>query len=122
MELIASDEDARDGAGSASSIALLNLDVRPPVQGAAGAGPSQQQTQAQTQTQQQQTQAGQASKMTKAQKEAALRRLVADGWLCHAQQTGHYALGARSFLELGPQLIDLPCVPDHTREAWRELL
>lgn len=114
MELIAADEGARDGAGSASSMALLNLDVRPTIQ-------QTQQTQDQSQ-QQTQTQTQQPPRMTKAQKEAALRRLVADGWLCHARAAGHYALGARTFLELGHQLVELPCVPEHTREAWRELI
>jgi hypothetical protein len=61
---------------------LLNLEVRPPAGaaqpgGAAGSPPA----------------APGGPKMTKAAKEAALQKLVADGWLKHGAFAGHYCLG-----------------------------
>lgn len=93
---------------------LINMEVRPPVQ--------------QTQAQPQATDAdappppAAASEMKKGAKEAALQKLVADGWLKHAAGPGRYALGVRSFLELGPQLLELADLPDATRDAWQDLM
>lgn len=90
------------------------MEVRPPVQ--------------QTQAQPQATDAdapptpAAASEMKKGAKEAALQKLAADGWLKHAAGPGRYALGVRSFLELGPQLLELADLPDATRDAWQDLM
>jgi DNA-binding IclR family transcriptional regulator len=62
------------------------------------------------------------AKMTKANKEAALRKLVADGWLKHSARGGHYSLGVRTFLELGLQLLDLPDLPEETKAVWQDLM
>lgn len=72
------------GAPSPLSQQLLNLEVRPAAasQQPDGAGPV--------------TQAAAAAKLTKGQKEAVLRKLVADGWLRHGRANGHYSLGVGS--------------------------
>lgn len=111
LETIALDDRANEGVGSASSIQLLNAEVRP-------------QTQA---TQQQRGDADgeqrlELAKMTKVAKEATLRRLVADGWLKHGLGGGVYCLGVRAFLELGPQLLELPDLPEDTKAAWQDLM
>ncbi|GBF91049.1 hypothetical protein Rsub_03905 [Raphidocelis subcapitata] len=117
METIALDEAARDGVGSASSIHLLNMEVRPPTatqqQDADAAGVSQAPAAAA---------AAAAVRMTKTAKEAALGKLVADGWLKHSRGSGAYCLGVRTFLELGATLLDLPDLPDDTRAAWQDLM
>ncbi|KIZ03097.1 hypothetical protein MNEG_4859 [Monoraphidium neglectum] len=121
MEAIAEDDRAQDGVGAMSSTYLLNKEVRTHTQ------PTQKQEDGATQQQQQSQQQGAAVKMTKVAKEAALGKLVADGWLKHGSRGGEYALGVRrglvrTFLELGHQLLELPDLPEDTKAAWQDLM
>ncbi|KAI8475848.1 MAG: Nse1 non-SMC component of SMC5-6 complex-domain-containing protein [Monoraphidium minutum] len=116
IEEIARDPRAEDGVGALSSIELLNLAIQPQNDtqqqdaGAGGAAGASSQP------------AGAAPKMAKAAKEGALRKFVADGWLKHGLGAGQYSLGVRTFLELGPQLLELPDLPAATRDAWQDLM
>ena len=54
--------------------------------------------------------------LTMADKLATLRTLVADQWLWNDVE-GRYAVGPRTFLELGEFLLELD-LPDHVRAHW----
>lgn len=109
LAAIAADPTAQAGVGSASSIALLNMDLAQPIAG-------------QEATEAQQAAAAQAKKLTKADKERLLGQLVAEGWLQHSsRRSGYFCIGPRSFMEL-PELLLSMELPDATKAAWEDFL
>lgn len=62
-----------------------------------------------------------AVKLTPKEREAALSVMVEDGWLAGEAEGGVYRvyrLGPRSFLELGPYLLETAC--EEVRAMWEE--
>lgn len=106
LAAIAADPNAEGGVGSASSIALLNMDVSQPIAG-------------QEVTEAQQAAAAQARKMSKSDRQALLDQLVSEGWL--QTRSGYYYIGPRSFMELSDLLLLLE-MPDATKAAWEDFL
>ena len=109
LAAIASDSTAQAGVGSASSIALLNMDLTQPIAG-------------QEATEAQQAAAAQAKKLTKGDKERLLGQLVAEGWLQYSStRSGYFCIGPRSFMELPDLLLSME-MPDTTKEAWENFM
>lgn len=109
LAAIAADPTAEGGVGSASSIALLNIDVTQPLSGHEA-------------TEAQKAAAAQAKKMTKTDRQKLLDQLCAEGWLQHSSsRSGYYCIGPRSFMELADLLLSLD-MPEETKAAWEDFL
>mmetsp|Transcript_32760 Transcript_32760/g.71488 ORF Transcript_32760/g.71488 Transcript_32760/m.71488 type:complete len:198 (-) Transcript_32760:135-728(-) len=68
-----------------------------------------------------QSEGTQQKKLNPGEKEAALRQLGTEGWLQYDTVAGVIKLGVRTFLELGPYLLNLE-LSERTKELWADLV